>query len=186
VDEALADLHEISRNLVIDTLLLEGDEELRFTRHATNVSGASAAAVVTTNDMLFFDLAFDGANGLLDSELWLRQSVYHEIGHHYDGLVSITAGPSYNFSLTENPTIEDFYTISWNFPNSPPTILPGSTFARDYGSTLLFEDFATSFAANMMDRAGLAYQGVGYQGQAVGAVNIPAKMVYMDNFFATV
>ena len=104
---------------------------------------------------------------------WVRQVVFHEIGHNWD---------------TEGPMWDDFMDISdWRWSMQPP---PGhvqahdplwwyaadSTFARDYGRTNPCEDWATAFAATMMDYAGWNFRGT------PGTAAIPEKVALINQF----
>jgi Ca2+-binding RTX toxin-like protein len=106
-------------------LKLASGEPVTFER-VTDLGADILADNAGDGTLHFADLAFT------DTTIGPAATAVHELGHNFD-------------TLDENPTIKTFFDISvWRKRNGKWTFAPGTTFARDYGSTNPYEDFATA------------------------------------------
>ncbi len=163
VDEAFESLQDRTDNNVL--LRTANGSEITYRR-----LGAASTSFVAWNSgtlQQFADGTFSNTDG------WIHQVVFHEIGHNWDN---------------ENPEWDDFQAISgWttsdmssNSNFSAGAIgnwyhLNSANFARNYGKSNPREDFATAFAAYFKDYMGESFSGG-------GAINIPTKMIFMEDF----
>jgi Ca2+-binding RTX toxin-like protein len=171
VDAALVDLHRKTGNTTL--LKRENGDELVFSRLGAITGGNfNAAGVNGSNQIWLVDGSLDGGDD------WLAQVVFHEVGHNWDndndrwGDWKDISGWKDFFWPWES---KSGYTLStdedWWYTD-------GSTFARDYGKTNPYEDFATYFAKVMMDDTGRTFAGS-------NVTNNAAKEAFMDAFFAS-
>jgi len=172
VDESLAMLHHQIGNTKL--LKTAGGGEVTFERLGPQLGGDFSLGGVNSggSKITLVDGSFDPGSD------WLHQVVFHEIAHNWDG---------------ENADWDEWKDISgwekdswWPWQDTTGKDLSGdkdwyhdssATFARDYGKTNPYEDFATYFAKVMMDDNGLSFGGS-------GASNA-AKEAFMDDFFAS-
>ncbi len=113
-------------------------------------------------------------NNAFTSEAWLRQVIYHEIGHNWDDEGPVwTAFKQLSGWTTAWAAISHpgQYTLSldgqWSYRN-------GSTFARAYGRENPYEDFATVFAKYFVELDGDTYPTDG------GSGNVADKLSLID------
>jgi hypothetical protein len=103
-------------------------------------SDGSGIGLYRVKDLGTDTLAINNEDGSIDlddlaftDKLGPQATIIHELGHNWD-------------TKDENPTIRDFYELShWRKIKGAWTFNPAAAFARDYGKTSPFEDFATSF-----------------------------------------
>jgi hypothetical protein len=164
LDAALAVLHKEAGN----TKLLKSDWgfEITFARHGGNGRGFNSGGHITLTDMQF-------DNG----DTFLRGYVLHEVGHNWDN---------------ENPQWGTFkllsgWTEGWWNPN--PSLfdqagngsgwyhLESADFASGYAQNSPYDDFAESFSAYFMQKAGW-----GWYNDGGGANAIPDKIELIDGW----
>ncbi|MEE2737404.1 MAG: calcium-binding protein [Planctomycetota bacterium] len=119
------------------------------------------------------------ANGTFGgSDAWVHQVVYHEIGHNWDGEnVNWSQWKDLSGWTTTDMSSNSDYSVSnngnWYYLNS-------ASFARSYGKTNPYEDWATSFAAYFMDYTDENYSG------APGPSAISDKLEFVDSFLDSI
>lgn len=169
VDQALAELHERTGNTKLLKTSLGFD--MTFIRHGSpdkpdgGLLGSNGSGTIR-----LFDGAFDAGFEPL------MATVIHEIGHNWD---------------EENPNWQDFKDLSgwtqvrmsgvegWSRTEAYGDVWyfwTDAEFATGYASNHPVDDFAESFAAYFLDRAGWA---------GGGAENIPGKIQFIDNWLET-
>ena len=179
IDKALAAIQERSGST--DLLKKSNGSEIEFVRYGEQLS--------VTN------LRIGGCNsggriGLVDAtfshgDSWVQQVVFHEIAHNWDRenpnwnqFLALTAWESIagaGSAEVADRTASGELSVSrdgkWAYDSGAD-----NTFARTYGTTNPYEDFATTFAASFMDYLGLSYR----DGGARGAID--AKLDFVDRF----
>jgi Mlc titration factor MtfA (ptsG expression regulator) len=123
-------------------------------------------------------------SGLSGHETWQVGNLLHEIGHNLDG---------------ENPNWNGFLALSgWKKvedPQTPPTqgytriaaydetweYKTNSALVSEYAKSHPHEDFAESFAAYFLQKAGLQWSD-GRPNQGKGAAAIPTKITFIENW----
>ena len=161
VDSALAVLHRETR----DTVLLKTAGRgmvpplpLTFVRQGGNDRGYNDGSVHLTNQQF--------NNG----DNWLRGYVLHEVGHNWE---SGAGGNWATFQGYSGWTTADPHSTAYTHSGGW-WYLTSSGFASDYAKTDPQEDYAESFSAYFMQRAGWSY----YNGPGAGA--IPGKMAFFQ------
>lgn len=155
--------------------------DLTFVRQTHSFQGDPRIDAWNDGNFIYF------ANGSFNSTRHLHQVLFHEIGHNWD-------------ELSENGSAQEFRSISRWTSTEPENLRPyavsldrawwyksGVDFARRYGWTNPFEDFATSFSAYFMDILREEYIGVSVRNDGkVGYEAAPRKMGYMQRFASRV
>ena len=156
LDSALAVLHREAR----DTVLLKtaSGGTLTFVRQGSNNRGYNDGSVHLT------DMQFNNGDN------WLRGYVLHEVGHNWQG----GAGGNWaTFQVYSGWTTADPHSTAYTH-SGDWWYLTSSDFASNYAKTNPGEDYAESFSAYFMQRAGWSY----YNG--IGADAIPGKMAFFQ------
>ncbi|MFO0841536.1 MAG: calcium-binding protein [Gemmataceae bacterium] len=174
VDRAFAVLHERTGNTRLLKTAARGD--LTFERLGSPANASSVGGWNEGTNIVLINASFSNPN-------YLVETVFHEIGHNWD-------------DTGENGAIGDFRGLSgWQRHDNgggsrfPPDgyrlsgdgqwdYRANAAFPRDYGRKSPLEDFADSFAAYFMRRAGLPAE--------ANPANAPAKVTWVDNFLNTV
>jgi Ca2+-binding RTX toxin-like protein len=95
----------------------------------TNLKSLGTGTLAVNNE----DGSIDLDNEAFTDPIGPTATIVHELGHNWD-------------TKDENPTIRDFFELShWRKIKGAWTFNPAAVFARDYGKTNPFEDFATSW-----------------------------------------
>ena len=177
VDEAFQTLHDVTENVAL--LELSNGKEMRF--------GRLGAQTVRDQDNNLVSVEVGGVNhrssnlihitsSALTTQESLIQTVFHEVGHNWD-------------QSKENKTVEEFRALSgwkkslwtgfqWRHDSD-------AEFAREYGKTKPHEDYATCFAAYMMDQAGHTYDGLSSTAHAALMIKISDKLDVIDDLVET-
>jgi hypothetical protein len=164
VDAALQILHQVTGN----TTLLEqlGGASVTFLKNDGSGAGFNAGGTITLTDFVM--------NG---NSTWEIGYILHEIGHNWDEESPIyTAHLAVNGWTQTNPNSSAFTRIdkcgeTWWFRT-------GTEFASSYATTHPLDDFAETFAAYFLQRAGLPW----YSSDGLGAAAVPNKIALMDGW----
>lgn len=172
-DQGLAELHERTGN----TRLLKTSLgfEMTFIRIGSpdKAAGEDLFGSNGSGTIRIFDNA---VNGGFDS---LVHTVIHEVGHNWDeenpnwqDFLDESSWTQTNMSGVSGYSKAETYGETWYFSSN-------AEFASDYAMNHPHEDFAESFAAYFVDRAGWNW------GQGGGAAAIPGKIQIIDNWLDT-
>ncbi len=177
IDEALANLHQ----RVGSTVLLEtaSGGALTFFRAGAQLTDLPNNFQIGGWNAGGGNIAFTD-NGMVNDDV-IYQVTYHEIAHNFDDPIENSIIPGFrNLSGWQSSAPDNgFWWIpagdgsSWVYSG-----FSNAGFARDYGRWNPFEDFATSFAAVMMDDHGLDYLG-----NPAGVNDIPLKANMINDWF---
>lgn len=171
VDQAFAILHKATKNTTL--LKLPDGSPMTFTRHSGGDAGYNSGGNIVLSDMVM--------NG---NSLWETGYALHEIGHNWD---------------TENPILVDFLNCSgwvpdyWQLSSCYQKLglvqinkygeswwyNPNAAFASNYAKTHPKDDFAESFSAAFLQRAGLGFYN---PSDGSGASAIPAKVNLINSW----
>jgi hypothetical protein len=177
VDEAFAILHKATKNTKL--LKTGANADIQFVRTSVIPSSDATKVILGDNDDKGTIRITDAG---LDNSLVVG-NVLHEIGHNWD---------------YENPRWSDFINLSgWTTAYQTSgafTVTVGhknvlwwyktsSTFASGYAKVDPVEDFAESFAASFLQRAGLSWY---KPNDGLGAIAIPAKVNLINTWVASI
>jgi hypothetical protein len=170
IDEALADLHHQTRNTKL--LKRANGQAFSFERLGSRTSGTCRVGTLGWNSDANRKITL--VDGAFTSPIPLSQIVFHEVGHNWEN---------------ENAKWHSWKKISgWRSSSKRGYVAStdgdwfhkrSATFARNYGKTNPYEDFATYFAKVMMDDSGRTYED-----DRTGSTNTK-KERFMDTFFAS-
>lgn len=166
VDQALQALHHLTGNT--NLLKRHNAKEMTFVKlgkqtvvdqDGNDVSGIVEVGGFNSGKRIGF------AAATFSNQDDLTQTVFHEIGHNWD-------------QCSENSRTEDFRDLSdWKGKTHDAS----ANFARPYGKTNPKEDYATVFAAYMMDKAGLNYNGLSDKDHDALMLTIADKLALIDD-----
>lgn len=166
VDEALGTMARRTNNNVL--LRTRGGSELTFLRQGAG----PRVGVNTGTTILLADPAFQSGND------WLRQAVYHETGHNWQGesLVWQAFQQQSGWRLRTQVQPPIGFQVSLDGLWLHRIVAP---FANYYARTNPFEDFATSWEATFVAYTGRTFLGGG------GASAIAGKYALIDYYLQT-
>jgi len=170
VDQAFQRLHDIRSNL----LETAHGTSLTFVRQSTNLDNPGSTVNGWNGSTGTITLTQGAFNG---SDEWAQRVTIHEIGHNWedehtrwDEFMDIS-----NWTMRVGSALDPVFTDTHNISNDGDWYYIDNGFARGYGKTDPYEDFATSFAAYIM---GSEYP---YVGEGVLTMN-NAKVEFMEQF----
>lgn len=136
---------------------------IEFTRHSGHSLAGGVAFNFNQREIVLLDGSFTNSNvdGSLHEE-WTVQVTLHEIGHNTHTIAN------------------SFLRLSgWNNELGFWAHRASAKFARDYGSTNPYEDYASVFAAHFMDAGNLTFVG------GPGAKAVQHKIKWLRNYLAS-
>ena len=167
VDQAFQVMHHLTGNT--NLLKRHNGKEMTFVR-----MGAQTLQDQDGKDLAAEGFAVGGYNsgskiGLTNNAFGdkdhLHQVIFHEIGHNWD-------------EKSENSRTREFRDLSgWKGKTHDGS----ADFARPYGETNSKEDYATCFAAYMMDKAGMNYNGLSDNEHDALMLTIADKLDVIDD-----
>lgn len=170
VDAALEILHRVTGN----TTLLErsGGQVVTFFKDDGFAAGFNRGS---DGSITLTDLVMNG------NRTWEIGYILHEIGHNWDQESPIyTNHLAVNGWTRTNPNSSAFtridkYGETWWYRT-------GTEFASSYAATHPLDDFAETFSAYFLQRAGLPW----YSSDGAGAAAIPTKVALMDGWVRSI
>lgn len=170
IDEALRELHLVTENN--EFLERRRNGQVVFVRHG---AGSPSGGAPAWND----DARVHMANGSFTSDNWTLRVVFHEIAHYWEdewkwGEWKDLSG--WRGTNPDHPAWTQSHDDDWWF-------LSSSSFARDYGRTNPFEDFATCFEYYFMELSGRTFN-IGAGDHLMSDPEMATKKAHIDDLVA--